>query len=175
MEIQKTHVDFCVANPVGVKIGPVYDVDDIKGIIQKLNPRNEPGRLSLITRFGAEKISALLPPLLRAIKMEGFNIVWICDPMHGNTYTYGRMHKTRKYEDILKEIREFWQIHRSEGSIAGGVHLELTGDNVTECVGGKRRLLEKDLHLNYLTNCDPRLNAEQAVELAFEIAAIFNL
>ncbi len=176
-QLNGAHVEFLrgVCNPVGVKIGPVYDVDDIKGIIQKLNPRNEPGRLSLITRFGAEKISALLPPLLRAIKMEGFNIVWICDPMHGNTYTYGRMHKTRKYEDILKEIREFWQIHRSEGSIAGGVHLELTGDNVTECVGGKRRLLEKDLHLNYLTNCDPRLNAEQAVELAFEIAAIFNL
>ena len=170
------HVEFMrgVCNPVGVKIGPGYIMDDIKKIAMRLNPNNEPGRLTFITRLGAEKINSLLPPLLREMKKEGFNIVWVCDPMHGNTYINRHLQKTRKYKDILKEIKNFWKIHQAEGTIAGGVHLELTGDNVTECTGGSRRLHDRDLRLNYQTNCDPRLNAEQAVELAFELAAILH-
>jgi 3-deoxy-7-phosphoheptulonate synthase len=170
------HVEFLrgVCNPIGVKIGPNHKTEDIKRLVGKLNPSNEPGRLSIITRFGFEKINLFLPPLLRAMKKEGFKIVWICDPMHGNTYTNGCTQKTRKYEDIIKEIKNFWQIHQAEGTIAGGVHLELTGDNVTECIGGNRHLVDKDLQLNYQTNCDPRLNAEQSVELAFELAEILN-
>jgi len=139
-----------------------------------LNPRNEAGRLTLITRMGAEKIEDLLPPLLREMKKEGFRLVWVCDPMHGNTYVNKQGQKTRKYSDILKEIVHFWKIHQAEGTIAGGVHLELTGEDVTECTGGIRRLHDRDLKINYQTHCDPRLNAEQAVELAFELAAIMN-
>jgi 3-deoxy-7-phosphoheptulonate synthase len=172
----EAHVEFMmgICNPVGVKIGPGYIINDIKRIVQRLNSDNEPGRLTMITRFGAEKIKSMLPPLLREMKKEGFNIVWVCDPMHGNTYINKNSQKTRKYQDILKEIVTFWKIHQAEGTIAGGVHLELTGDNVTECTGGSRRLHERDLRLNYQTNCDPRLNAEQAVELAFELATIIN-
>lgn len=175
-QVDGAHVEFLrgIHNPLGVKIGPDYDTDDIKKLVEKLNPDNEPGRLSLITRFGAGKVQACLPMLIREMKREGFRIVWICDPMHGNTYTNRFSQKTRKYEDILNEISSFWQIHRSEGTIAGGVHLELTGDAVTECTGGNQCLQDKDLQLNYQTNCDPRLNAVQAVELAFEIAAFLN-
>lgn len=168
------HVEFLrgVCNPVGVKIGSNHDIDDIKRLVVKLNPDNEPGRLTFITRFGAEKVAVFLPSILREMIREGFKIIWSCDPMHGNTYTNGLSRKTRKYEDILNEIRSFWEIHQAEGSNAGGVHLELTGDNVTECIGGNRHLLDQDLQLNYQTNCDPRLNAEQAVELAFDLAEI---
>ncbi len=168
------HVEFLrgVCNPIGLKVGPDHKIDEIKRIVEKLNPDNEPGRLSLITRFGAEKVNIFLPPLLRAMKSEGFKIVWICDAMHGNTYTIRNEQKTRKYNDIVKEITNFWQIHQAEGTTAGGVHLELTGENVTECIGGHRQLLDKDLNLNYQTHCDPRLNAEQSVELAFELAGI---
>lgn len=170
------HAEFArgICNPIGVKIGPEYSILDIKRVAELLNPQNEAGRLTFITRLGAEKIKSLLPPLLREMKKEGFKIVWVCDPMHGNTYINRQGRKTRKYQDILKEIVHFWQIHQAEGTIAGGVHLELTGDNVTECIGGSRQLSEKDLLENYLTNCDPRLNAEQAVELAFELAAILH-
>ncbi len=173
-QVDGAHVEFLrgVWNPLGVKIGPNHDIDNIKRLIQKLNPDNDPGRITLITRFGAEKIKSLLPNLLHEIKSEGFKVVWLCDPMHGNTYINKLYQKTRKYEDILQEIRSFWQLHEAAATIAGGVHLELTGDNVTECIGGNRQLLDKDLNLNYQTNCDPRLNAEQAVELAFEIAEI---
>jgi 3-deoxy-7-phosphoheptulonate synthase len=168
------HVEFLrgVCNPLGMKIGPDHDIDEIKRIIQILNPDNNPGRLALITRFGAGKVESLLPKLIREIKREGSRVLWICDPMHGNTYVNEYSQKTRNYEDILHEICDFWLVHQAEGTIAGGVHLELTGDNVTECIGGNRQLLNKDLDLNYQTNCDPRLNAEQAVELAFEIAAV---
>jgi len=165
------HVEFLrgVGNPLGVKIGPRHDIDDVKRIIESLNPGNEPGRLSLITRFGAEKINSLLPPLLGEIESEGFKIVWICDPMHGNTYKNEHAKKTRKFDDITCEIHSFFQIHKRAGTIPGGVHLELTGENVTECIGGSRQLDDQDLKLNYQTNCDPRLNAEQAVELAFDL------
>ncbi len=170
------HVEFLrgVRNPLGVKIGPGYVLDDIKRLAEKLNPKNEPGRLSLITRFGAKKIAALLPPLLHEMHCEGFRIVWICDPMHGNTHGGPDGRKTRRYEDIFMEIRQFWEVHRAEGTHVGGVHLELTGDAVTECTGGSRQLTEGDLQANYQTTCDPRLNAEQAVEMAFEMAKIIH-
>lgn len=175
-QLDGAHVEFLrgVCNPLGMKIGPNHDIDDVKRIVQRLNPDNEPGRLTLITRFGAEKIDAFLPQLLREMKREGFNFVWSCDPMHGNTYINEYSRKTRKFGDILKELRDYCQIHRAEGTIAGGVHLELIGDDVTECIGGSRQLLDKDLLLNYQTNCDPRLNAEQAVELAFELAEMLH-
>lgn len=173
-QLDEAHVEFLrgICNPLGMKIGPNHNTDNIKRIIERLDPDNDPGRLTLITRFGCDKIDALLPPLLGQIRKEGFNVIWCCDPMHGNTYTNGLCQKTRRYEDILKEITSFWQIHQSEGSIGGGVHLELTGDNVTECIGGNRQLLDKDLEVNYQTHCDPRLNAEQAVDLAFDLAEI---
>lgn len=170
------HIEFLrgINNPIGMKIGPNHNIDEIKRIILRLNPINDAGRLTLITRFGSKNIEAMLPTLIREINNEGMKVVWCCDPMHGNTYTNSQAQKTRLFEDILDEISTFWQIHRAEGSIAGGVHLELTGDNVTECIGGNRKLLDKDLLINYQSNCDPRLNAEQAVELAFEIANILN-
>lgn len=170
------HVEFLrgIGNPLGIKIGPDHDVQDIKRVIQKLNPDNQPGRIALITRFGAREIEKFLSPLIRAMKEEGFHIVWICDPMHGNTYISNGAKKTRNFDDILKEMKSFCRIHQAEGTIAGGVHLELTGDNVTECIGGSRDITADDLNYNYLTSCDPRLNAEQAVEFAFEIAELIN-
>ncbi len=173
-QVDGAHVEFLqgVHNPLGVKIGPDYDIDDIKRLVLKLNPGNEPGRLTLITRFGTERIETCLPPLVREIGREGFKVVWSCDPMHGNTYQNSFGQKTRNFDDILNEIRSFYRISSAEGSNAGGVHLELTGENVTECTGGSRQLLDYDLRLNYQTNCDPRLNAEQSVELAFELAEL---
>jgi len=175
-QLNGAHVEFLrgVQNPIGMKIGPNHDIDDIKRIVEKLNPDNTPGRLTLITRFGATKIASYLPRLIREMKSEGYSLLWICDPMHGNTYQNKYSQKSRKFGDILKEIHKFHRIHKAEGTIAGGVHLELTGDNVTECTGGSRRLRDEHLYLNYLTNCDPRLNAEQAVELAFEIAEMLH-
>lgn len=175
-QVDGAHVEFLrgVSNPIGIKIGPSYKSDDIKKIVERINPDNIPGKLSLITRFGEKQIDSLLPRLIRDMKTEGFKIVWICDPMHGNTYINEHARKTRNFDDILGEIRKFFQILFSEGAIPGGVHLELTGENVTECIGGARNLIDEDLHLNYQTNCDPRLNAEQSVELAFEIAEILN-
>ncbi len=176
-QLNGAHVEFLrgVCNPVGFKIGPSYSIDEIKKIILKLNPENEAGRLTLITRFGADKINSYLSPLVREIKKEGFKVVWSCDPMHGNTYQGEYGHKTRNFADILTEIRNFFMIHRAEGTIPGGVHLELTGDNVTECTGGSRQLLDHHLQENYQTNCDPRLNAEQSVELAFELAQMLHI
>ena len=170
------HVEFLrgVGNPIGIKIGPNHNLDQIKHIILSLNPNNEAGRLTLITRFGAGKIETYLPGLVREIQREGYRVVWSCDPMHGNTYTSEFGQKTRKFEEILAEIRHFFQIHKAEGSVPGGVHLELTGENVTECTGGSRQLLDQHLQLNYQSNCDPRLNAEQSVELAFELAEMLN-
>lgn len=175
-QLDGAHVEFLsgVQNPLGLKIGPQHDRDDIKRIIARLNPDNRPGRLTLITRFGADKVGDHLPALIRDISREGFQVVWSCDPMHGNTYTSEFGQKTRRFEDILQEIRHFFQVHRAEGSIPGGVHLELTGENVTECTGGSRQLSDLHLQQNYQSNCDPRLNAEQSVELAFELAGMLN-
>ncbi len=171
-QLDGAHVEFLsgVLNPIGVKVGPTYELDDIKRLIDKLNPDNEPGRLTLITRFGLKNIERVLPPLLREMKREGHNIVWSCDPMHANTYTSSSDHKTRNFNDILAEVTCFFETHWAEGTIPGGVHFELTGDNVTECIGGARDILDDDLDRNYLTTCDPRLNAEQSLEVAFQIA-----
>ncbi len=171
-QVDGAHVEFLrgVLNPLGVKIGPTYDMDDIKRLIEALNPDNEAGRLTLITRLGMKNVEKVLPPLLREAKKEGYNIVWSCDPMHANTYTAESGHKTRNFNDILAEITCFFEAHWSEGTIPGGVHFEMTGENVTECTGGARNIIDAELQNNYLTSCDPRLNAEQSLEVAFQIA-----
>lgn len=171
-QVDGAHVEFLrgVLNPIGVKIGPTYDLDDVKRLIEVLNPDNEAGRITIITRLGMKKIEKVLPPLLRGMKQEGLNIVWSCDPMHANTYTAESGHKTRNFNDILSEITCFFETHWSEGTVPGGVHFEMTGENVTECTGGARNIVDEELHHNYLTTCDPRLNAEQSLEVAFQIA-----
>ena len=171
-QVDGAHVEFFrgILNPIGVKIGPDYDADNIKKLVTTLNPDKEPGRLTLITRFGAKKIEKFLPGLVRAVKETGVPVVWCCDPMHGNTYTAETGLKTRNFDEILQEIRTFFEIHWAEGTIPGGVHFEMTGDNVTECTGGGRNISDEGLRRNYQTNCDPRLNAEQSLELAFQIA-----
>lgn len=171
-QVDGAHVEFFkgVLNPVGVKVGPDLDIDDIKRLIEALNPENEPGRLTLITRMGKDKIESVLAPLLREVKREGFTVVWSCDPMHANTYTSESGHKTRDFNNILAEITKFFEVHWAEGTIPGGVHLEMTGKNVTECVGGARNIIDEELAECYLTSCDPRLNAEQSLEVAFQIA-----
>jgi len=171
-QIDGAHIEFLrgVLNPLGMKVGPKHDIDDILAIINRLNPENEAGRMTLITRFGAKDIEKYMPPLVRAVKKEGMNVVWSCDPMHANIRKAETGHKTRSFDDILSELRCFFELHWSEGTIPGGVHFELTGDNVTECTGGARQLADAQLGDNYLTTCDPRLNAEQSLEMAFQIA-----
>ncbi len=171
-QIDGAHVEFLrgVHNPLGVKLGPHCDADEVKKLAAILNPKNEKGRLTLITRMGRENIAQTLPPLLRECGREGLNIVWSCDPMHANTYTATSGHKTRNFGDILQEITSFFAIHRAEGTVPGGIHLEMTGNNVTECTGGAHNIDDEQLTQNYLTSCDPRLNAEQSLEVAFQIA-----
>ncbi|MDA8253316.1 MAG: 3-deoxy-7-phosphoheptulonate synthase class II [Rhodospirillales bacterium] len=166
------HVEFLrgVKNPIGIKVGPSTPADDLLRLIDVLNPQNEPGRLTLISRMGADKVARLLPPLLCAVRREGRRVVWLCDPMHGNTISTAARLKTRSFDAILAEVRSFFDVHAAEGSWAGGVHVEMTGRNVTECVGGAHRLTEADLSRSYETFCDPRLNAEQSLELAFLVA-----
>jgi 3-deoxy-7-phosphoheptulonate synthase len=166
------HVEFLrgVKNPLGLKVGPTTTADDLLRLIETLNPANEPGRLTLISRMGAEKVESLLPPLLRAVKRAGQRVVWLCDPMHGNTISTASKVKTRNFDSILREVRGFFDVHAAEGTWAGGVHVEMTGREVTECVGGAWRLTEADLGNRYETFCDPRLNAEQSLELAFLVA-----
>jgi 3-deoxy-7-phosphoheptulonate synthase len=167
------HVEFLrgVKNPIGLKVGPTTTVDDLLRLAETLNPANEPGRLTLIARMGAEKVETLLPPLLRAVKSAGARVAWLCDPMHGNTISTANKVKTRDFEAILLEVRRFFDIHAGEGTWAGGVHVEMTGRDVTECTGGAHQLTEADLGDAYETFCDPRLNAEQSLELAFLVAA----
>jgi 3-deoxy-7-phosphoheptulonate synthase len=166
------HIEYCrgIKNPLGLKTGPSQKPDELLRLIDILNPDNEPGRLTLICRVGADKAIDLLPALVRAVKREGHNVVWSCDPMHGNTITSVSGYKTRPFDQILKEVRAFFQVHAAEGTIAGGVHLEMTGQNVTECTGGARAISDEDLNSRYHTVCDPRLNAEQALDLAFLLA-----
>jgi len=170
------HVEFArgIGNPIGVKIGPNYCCDDIKRLIDLLNPENEPGRLSLITRFGADKIGDMLPPLLDAIEQEGKKVVWICDPMHGNTYVNEQGRKTRDFDVITDEVRKFFLAHQNAGTIASGIHLELSGTNVSECSGGKCTQADNGLAESYQSACDPRLSAEQGIELAFAIARMLH-
>ena len=171
-QLEGAHVEFLrgLQNPLGMKVGPTQDPDDLLRILDVLNPRNEAGRITLITRMGADKIGAKLPPLLRAVKKSGHKVVWLSDPMHGNTITTTDKVKTRNFDSILSEVRGFFDIHASENTWAGGVHVEMTGQDVTECTGGAHRLSEADLSARYETFCDPRLNAEQALELAFLVA-----
>ncbi|MGB4268086.1 MAG: 3-deoxy-7-phosphoheptulonate synthase class II [Spirochaetota bacterium] len=167
------HVEFLrgVNNPIGIKVGPDYSINDIDTIIQKLNPDNTEGKICVICRFGIDNIKKL-HHLSKHIKNNNYNVVWICDPMHGNTKTTSENKKYRKFEDVVNEISLFWQILQSEGCIPAGVHLEITADNVTECTGGLRNITVENLHYNYTTACDPRLNAEQSVELAFLLSDI---
>ncbi len=166
------HVEFLrgVKNPLGLKCGPSLDTDNLLRILDILNPNNEPGRMTLISRMGSEKIDTYLPTLLRTIKSEGRKVVWCTDPMHGNTHTASTGYKTRRFDDILKEVRGFFEICESEGIYPGGIHLEMTGQEVTECTGGVSAVTDDDLHARYETHCDPRLNATQALELAFLVA-----
>ena len=166
------HVEYCrgIDNPLGLKCGPTMEPDELIRLIDVLNPRNEAGRLTLIGRFGADKIDARLPRLVDAVRREGRQVVWSCDPMHGNTLKAANGYKTRPFDRILSEVRSFLGIVTAEGAHPGGVHLEMTGQNVTECLGGARALSEDELSRRYHTHCDPRLNADQALELAFLIA-----
>ncbi len=166
------HVEFCrgIKNPLGLKCGPSLGEDDLLRLVAALNPENNPGRITLICRFGADKVTEKLPRLIRAVAREGANVVWSCDPMHGNTITSQTGFKTRSFERVLKEVRLFFEVHRAEATHAGGVHFEMTGQNVTECLGGAQAISEEDLSSRYHTHCDPRLNASQALELAFLMA-----
>ncbi len=162
------HVEYMrgIANPIGVKTGAAHSPGQLLRLCEILNPANEPGRLVLIHRFGAEKIESQLPPLLRAIREHGRNVLWICDPMHGNTRTTSSGIKTRGFDDIESELSRAFDVHAACGSILGGIHIELTGENVTECTGGARGLSDDDLHIAYKSEVDPRLNYEQSLELA---------
>ncbi|MDQ4061285.1 MAG: 3-deoxy-7-phosphoheptulonate synthase, partial [Pseudomonadota bacterium] len=166
------HVEFFrgIKNPIGMKCGPSLKPDELLRLIDILNPENEPGRLTLICRFGANKVGEHLPGLIRAVEREGRVVVWSCDPMHGNTIKAANGYKTRPFELILQEVRDFFAVHRAEGTHAGGIHVEMTGNNVTECTGGARAITEADLRDRYHTHCDPRLNADQSLELAFLLA-----
>ncbi|MCP8940054.1 3-deoxy-7-phosphoheptulonate synthase class II [Alsobacter sp. SYSU M60028] len=168
------HVEYCrgIKNPIGLKCGPSLKPDDLIRLIDLLSPNNEPGRLTLISRFGADKVGDSLPALVRAVQREGRSVVWSCDPMHGNTVKAGSGYKTRPFDMILSEVRDFFAVHQAEGTHAGGIHLEMTGKNVTECTGGARAISDDELRDRYHTHCDPRLNAEQALELAFLTAEL---
>ena len=166
------HVEFVrgIQNPIGLKAGPTLDPDDLIRLIDRINPDNEPGRLNVIVRMGADNVESGLPPLLRAVEREGRNVLWSCDPMHGNTIKAGNGYKTREVSSVLKEVEQFFAVHQAEGTYAGGIHFEMTGQNVTECIGGAKEVTEDALGNRYHTHCDPRLNADQALELAFLIS-----
>jgi len=166
------HVEFCkgVQNPIGLKCGPSMTSGHLKSLMASLNPQNEAGRLTLIARFGAGNVGEHLPRLIKAVQEEGANVVWTCDPMHGNTIKSSTGYKTRPFDSVLREVREFFAVHNAEGSIPGGVHFEMTGKDVTECTGGVRAVTDEDLSDRYHTACDPRLNASQSLELAFLVA-----
>ncbi|MDX5361139.1 MAG: 3-deoxy-7-phosphoheptulonate synthase class II [Alphaproteobacteria bacterium] len=166
------HIEYCrgVKNPIGMKCGPSLEPDELIRLIDLLNPENEAGRLTLIARFGADKVTDGLPKLVRKVKAEGRHVVWSCDPMHGNTIKASTGYKTRPFDRILREVQQFFAVHQAEGTHAGGVHFEMTGQNVTECLGGAQAIGEGDLSQRYHTHCDPRLNASQSLDLAFLIA-----
>ncbi|MBT9383788.1 3-deoxy-7-phosphoheptulonate synthase class II [Pseudooceanicola sp. CBS1P-1] len=166
------HVEFCkgVLNPIGLKCGPSMTPEDLKVLMAQLNPNNEEGRLTLIARFGAGKVAEHLPRLIDTVRKEGANVVWVCDAMHGNTIKSSTGYKTRPFDNVLREVQDFFRVHRSEGTVPAGVHFEMTGLDVTECTGGVQPVTEEDLSDRYHTACDPRLNASQSLELAFLVA-----
>jgi 3-deoxy-7-phosphoheptulonate synthase len=173
-QIDGAHVEYFrgIENPIGVKVGPTTSVSDLLALLRKLNPKREVGKITLITRYGVQKVQSLLPLHIRAVEDSEYkrNVVWQCDPMHGNTRSTPSGVKTRKFGDIFSELQQTLKIHQDEGSYLGGVHLELTGEAVTECMGGSEKLDEDDLALNYTSYCDPRLNEKQALEMAFLVA-----
>lgn len=176
-QLDGAHIEFCanVINPIGMKCGPSLQADELLRIIDKLNPNNEAGRLTLIARFGADKVTEYLPNLIKAVEAEGKKVVWSCDPMHGNTFSGASGLKTRAFDKILLEVKRFFEVHQALGSYAGGVHFEMTGKDVTECIGGAiADVTEDDLGNRYDTLCDPRLNGRQALELAFLLAEMLN-
>lgn len=171
-QLDGAHIEFMrgIENPIGVKVGPSMDPDELIRLIDTLNPDNDPGRLNLIVRMGADKVEAHFPRLLRKVKEEGRQVLWSSDPMHGNTIKASSGYKTRDFAQILSEVRQFFVVHQAEGTYAGGIHIEMTGQNVTECIGGSRPITEDGLSDRYHTHCDPRMNADQSLELAFMIA-----
>ena len=171
--IDEAHVEYFrgIENPIGVKVGPGLEPDQLLALLERLEPENRPGRVTLITRFGADAVGEHLPPLVRALRAEGREVVWSCDPMHGNTVSTHSGRKTRDVSAVLRELSQALAVHRAEGSHLGGVHFELTGDNVTECIGGPEELTEADLERHYESFCDPRLNYAQSLELAFQLAS----
>lgn len=171
-DLDGAHVDFAsrISNPIGVKIGPKSTPDVVRGLLDKLDPNNTPGRLMLITRMGAKQIRDVLPTIVESVKETGHPVTWVCDPMHGNTQEAPSGHKTRQFDDVLDEVKGFFEVHRETGTHPGGIHVELTGDDVTECLGGIGGVSESDLPFRYETACDPRLNRVQSLDLAFQVA-----
>ncbi len=171
-QLDGAHVDFAskVRNPIGVKLGPKSTVEDALALIAKLNPDNEPGRITFITRMGSKTIREALPALVEGVTKSGANVLWVCDPMHGNTFESKNGYKTRNFEDVLDEVRGFFEVHKKLGTHPGGIHIELTGDDATACLGGGDKVSEKDLESRYETACDPRLNHSQSLELSFLVA-----
>ncbi len=171
-QVDGAHIEFVrgIQNPIGLKAGPTLPPEDLLRLIDLVNPDNEPGRLNIIVRMGADKVEDGLPALIRAVQKEGRHVLWSCDPMHGNTFKASNGYKTREVSRVLREVEQFFGVHQAEGSYAGGVHFEMTGQNVTECMGGARPVTEASLGNRYHTHCDPRLNADQALELAFLIS-----
>jgi 3-deoxy-7-phosphoheptulonate synthase len=176
-DLNGAHVEFAsaISNPVGVKVGPDAKPADVLALIARLNPGRDPGRLTLITRMGAGRVRDALPPLISAVIAEGIEVPWVCDPMHGNTFEAPSGHKTRRLHDVVDEVQGFFEVHRSLGTHPGGIHIEFTGDNVTECVGGSHEIVADDLYQRYETACDPRLNRSQALDLAFTVAENYRL
>ena len=164
-----------INNPIGMKCGPSLEPDALLRMLDTLNPAREPGRMTLIARFGHDKVEAGLPPLVRAVQRAGHPVVWSCDPMHGNVIKSDSGYKTRPFDRIMAEVKGFFAVHRAEGTHAGGIHLEMTGQDVTECTGGAVAITDAGLADRYHTHCDPRLNASQALEIAFTLAEMLNL
>ncbi len=171
-QLDGAHVEFLrgVANPIGLKVGPSTTVEGLRALVERLNPANEAGRLTLISRMGRDKVSDMLPPLIEALRADGAKVLWTCDPMHGNTFKASGGQKTRRFDDVLSEVSQFFSVHQELGTWPGGLHVELTGDDVTECLGGGSDLSESDLDTNYTSICDPRLNASQGLDMAFHVA-----
>jgi 3-deoxy-7-phosphoheptulonate synthase len=174
-DLEGAHVEFCsrIRNPIGVKLGPTAAPDDAVALVERLNPDRVPGRLTLITRLGAERVRDLLPPLVEKVTAQGAPVVWVCDPMHGNTFESPSGYKTRRLDHVFDEVAGFFEVHRALGTHPGGIHVEFTGDEVTECIGGGHEISEADLQNRYETACDPRLNRGQALDLAFMVAEMY--